>query len=119
MAVPFDAREVLKGKKNELRNFEKEPLQIFYVGGLGGQYQISELLEAVKDNPLCEVTVCCRQEEWENNQDILGEYCRFFNIHIIHESGFNHDKYSNALYGIAISIYISGLNNNEQISASS
>ena len=88
-----EAREVLKGKKNELRNFEKEPLQIFYVGGLGGQYQISELLEAVKDNPLCEVTVCCRQEEWENNQDILGEYCRFFNIHIIHESGRKLDKY--------------------------
>lgn len=89
-----DIRDGLEEEKcTTLRNFKNDPIQIFYVGGLGGQYQISELLEAVKDNPLCEVTVCCRQEDWENNQEKLGKYCQFSNIHIIHESGKNLDKY--------------------------
>ena len=78
---------------SEKRDFKKNPLHIFYVGGLGNQYQIVDFLEAVKTTPLCEATICCRKIDWNKNKDILGVYSNCKNIQIIHENGKNLDKY--------------------------
>lgn len=79
--------------KSVRRDFTREPLRIFYVGGLGGQYQISEILEAVKSIPYCEMTICCREAEWNANQDTLGKYNECKNIHIVHDNGKDLEKY--------------------------
>ncbi len=51
------------------RSFSKQPLQIFYVGGLGNQYQISELVKAVYNVTETELTICCREQEWETEKN--------------------------------------------------
>lgn len=50
------------------RDFTIQPLQVFYVGGLGNQYQISELVKAVYNVPETELTICCRKQEWEREK---------------------------------------------------
>lgn len=68
------------------RDFSTEPLKIFYVGGLGEQYQIKELLIAVKETENCEITVCCRQEEWEKEEPkLIDAMCD--RVKIVHKSG--------------------------------
>lgn len=68
------------------RDFSVEPLKIFYVGGLGAQYQIKELLIAVKETENSEITVCCRQEEWEKEEPNLADaLCD--RVQIVHKSG--------------------------------
>ena len=56
------------------RNFAEQPLQIFYVGGLGNQYQIVELAKAVYKFPKCELTICCRPSEWEKEKNNFSEW---------------------------------------------
>ena len=60
-------------------------LRIFYVGGLGGHYQILELFKAVAANEKCELTVCCREKEWEKEK---GPYLQYLSdrIRIIHKN---------------------------------
>ena len=69
----------------EDRDFSEKPLRIFYVGGLSGQYQIKELVLAVNAVEECELTVCCRPDDWEkeknNLQDVLSD-----RIHIVHKT---------------------------------
>lgn len=67
------------------RDFSEKPLRIFYVGGLSGQYQIKELMLAVNAVEECELTVCCRPDDWEkeknNLEDALSD-----RIHIVHKT---------------------------------
>lgn len=59
-------------------------LNVFYVGGLGEQYQIEELMKAVQNEPKIILTICCREVEWEREKNNLGSYLSD-NIHIIHK----------------------------------
>jgi glycosyltransferase involved in cell wall biosynthesis len=68
------------------RNFEKEPLQILYVGGLGNQYQIAELVKAVASLQECELVLCCRKTEWEKTEPALKANMSS-RIHVVHKSG--------------------------------
>ena len=47
------------------------PINVFYVGGIGSQYHIEELIKAVKDNEKTVLTICCRKKEWENEKSSL------------------------------------------------
>lgn len=68
------------------RDYSAEPLKIFYVGGLGEQYQINELLIAVRETENCELTVCCRQDEWEKEKEkLIDAMCD--RVQIVHKSG--------------------------------
>ena len=76
----------------EDRDFSKDPLTVFYVGGIGHHYQIGELLEAVRAVKKCRAVICCRSEEWEREADTLGPYlCD--RIEIIHKSGAELEPY--------------------------
>ena len=75
------------------RDFFIDPLHIFYVGGLGGHYQIAELLRAVSELDYCEITVCCRKCDWEKSLDQLGHFSKYSNIHIVYESGKGLERY--------------------------
>lgn len=74
----------------EMLNQNMKPLnstsiKVFYVGGLGGDYQISSLVQACANVNECELTICCRELEWENEKGTLE---KFFNdnIHVIHKN---------------------------------
>ena len=62
------------------------PLTVFYVGGLGGNYQIAELIKAVHDTENVRLILCCRKAEWEREKPGFAEYlCD--RIEVIHKSG--------------------------------
>ena len=63
-----------------------ETLQFFYVGGIGHHYQIIELVRAVAQVRECELTLCCRETEWNQEKE---QYQPFLcdRIHIVHQSG--------------------------------
>ncbi|WP_028505938.1 glycosyltransferase [Ruminococcus sp. FC2018] len=73
-------------KSSSDRDFSKNPLQIFYVGGIGNHYQIAVLVEAVSKTKNCILTLCCRDTEWNNEKH---NYEKWLNdrIHIIHKNG--------------------------------
>ena len=62
-----------------------DPIHIFYVGGLGGHYQIVELFKAVAANDRFELTVCCREKEWEKEK---GQYLEYLSdrIRVVHKN---------------------------------
>lgn len=62
-------------------------LNLLYVGAVGGHhYDIGALLDAVKEVPGVELTICTRPDQWEaavkEDPRLLGE-----RIHVVHESG--------------------------------
>lgn len=68
------------------RSFKEKPLHIFYVGGIGNQYQIAALVEAVSKTDNCILTLCCREPEWSKEKK---NYEKWLNdrIQIIHKKG--------------------------------
>ena len=49
MAKAIEAAHAVDVPDTGIRDFSERPLTVFYVGGLGGNYQIAELLKAVKE----------------------------------------------------------------------
>lgn len=54
---------VIEPKRYENRDFAKDPLTVFYVGGLGNHYQIGELIAAISQTPNTRLILCCREAE--------------------------------------------------------
>lgn len=52
------------------RDFRSRPLTLFYVGGLGGNYQIGEMLKAAGTENV-RLILCCREAEWEKEKETL------------------------------------------------
>lgn len=91
--LPPGAEELLAEHRDyKNRDFSKDPLKLFYVGGLGNHYQIAELAEAVHSVKNCELTLCCREEEWEKEKSNFEPYLDG-SIHIIHKSGDELEEY--------------------------
>ena len=59
---------------NDLSDDAARPLRLFYVGGLGSQYQIAELVKAVFQTENCELVICCREKEWEREKTNFQPY---------------------------------------------
>lgn len=60
---------------NDFIEFSDErPIKIFYVGGLGGHYQIVELVKAIKERTFTSLTICCRPDEWEKNKSSFEDF---------------------------------------------
>ena len=91
--LPPGADDIEIGAKSyKERNFKTKPLKVFYVGGLGGYYQIKKLIQAVTEIDNCELTICCRREEFE--QEMYGyEGWRKENIHIVHKDSTELEPY--------------------------
>ena len=68
------------------------PLRMFYVGGLGGHYQIEKLISGISKVEGTELTICCREAEWQKNEKVLGKYCGD-NVKVVHEKGEGLKKY--------------------------
>lgn len=75
-SVFYDTRVTSKSKSIEL----------FYVGGLGNQYEFLELLKGIKDIPTVNLTICCREKEWNINRLRYEDYLTD-RVRIVHVSG--------------------------------
>lgn len=91
--LPPGAEDLEVERKNyKTRSFSSQPLTIFYVGGLGGHYQITEIAKAVRDTDNTKLVICCRETEWEKEKADFGEYiCD--RITIIHKSSEELEQY--------------------------
>lgn len=72
--------------KSEQHNNQSGVLNLFYVGGIGDMYDLTDLFTVVTALKFVRLTVCCRQKEW---QEMKSYYQRFMgdNISIVHKAG--------------------------------
>ncbi|MFX0548034.1 glycosyltransferase [Hathewaya histolytica] len=61
-------------------------LKIFYVGGIHSLYNLKMLFEVVSELKNVTLTVCCRENEWNDNKNIYEKYLND-RIEVIHKSG--------------------------------
>ena len=77
-------------------------INMFYVGGIGGQYNFSKFLKIVKSLNFIDLTICCRENDWNENK-LYYEKFLSGNIKVVHESGKNLEKYyKNAMICVAL-----------------
>ena len=70
----------------EEHKYTGDPIKLFYVGGIGGHYQIGKLIQAVNSNKKYLLTICCRKAEWEKEKEKL-QIGSGDQIRIVHLSG--------------------------------
>lgn len=72
-----------------------EKLNILYIGGIGPDYQMHVLFDAIKDMDNVHLTICTRENDWEK---VKYEYNYVSsNIEVVHRSGEElRDLYNNA-----------------------
>lgn len=86
-AEKINVKEAVKKK-----DFNTDPLTLFYVGGLGNQYQIIELVKAVYHTEKTRLILCCREKEWTKEKNgFLPYLCD--RIHIIHKNSSELEEY--------------------------
>lgn len=71
---------------------EKEKIQLFYVGGISGVYNMKKLFQIVHELDFLELTVCTRKGEWESEN---VHYEKYLNnrIKIIHGGPKDYEAY--------------------------
>lgn len=75
-----------------MTNLNRQDIQLFYVGGVTGVYNLSTIMAVVKKSKFCTLTICCREKEWEQAAKDYAEYlCD--RITVIHKSGSELDEY--------------------------
>ena len=71
---------------------DAKKLELFYVGGIGGNYDVSKFVKAMKQCEFANLTLCCHKDQWEKWRST-----RMFemssNIKVVHESGNDLEKY--------------------------
>lgn len=60
-------------------------INLIYVGGMGGIYELSELIKAVNDIKEINLTICCREAEWNKQKESYPKINE--NIKVVHLSG--------------------------------
>ncbi|WP_425860670.1 glycosyltransferase [Arthrobacter sp. TWP1-1] len=64
----------------------KDGIHLFYVGGLGGYYNMHDCVRAVAASKNAYLTICTRAEEWEQNKDGYSELLND-RIQVVHKNG--------------------------------
>lgn len=70
-------KKMIKEKTNSVLN-------VFYVGGIAGIYDISTFLEGMRNNGKVYLTVCTPEEHWVNNKERLSNLLNN-RVNVIHE----------------------------------
>ncbi len=96
-SMVFDVLEPGHNNYNEqfIVNPIKSYLNLFYVGGMGSNYQMHEIFKALQSLPDIQFTVCTRKEEWlkvKDQYELINNGIPA-NIHVIHEMGSEMEKY--------------------------
>lgn len=89
--IPFNLRlpvvELPSGcELQPLEHCSSDMLNVFYVGGITGNYDMRKLVAAVSAVKGVHLTICCRQEDWVEARDMY-EPLLSDNVTIVHESG--------------------------------
>lgn len=74
-----------KRKLKRKEQFKSKLLNLLYVGGVGDEYSLEKLFQAIR-NLKVNLTICARRNEWEKNY-FKYEPLLISNINIIHKSG--------------------------------
>ena len=80
-----DPAELPAEKKYAERDFSEEPMEILYVGGIQNHYRMDKLFAALAGIPEARLTVCTREEEWEQEKERLAPYITD-RVEIIHKN---------------------------------
>ena len=64
-----------------------ESLDLFYVGGVGNYYRLHKLIEVIREETECNLSICTREKEWADAKHEFGDGTLPPNIKIIHTSG--------------------------------
>lgn len=71
---------------------ENKTLELFYVGGVSGDYDVTKLLEGIAKCEFVNLTLCCHKEQWDSwSSDIKRKIPG--NVKIVHEQGEGLEKY--------------------------
>ncbi|MDC5123519.1 hypothetical protein NRA16_16540, partial [Acinetobacter baumannii] len=60
-------------------------LNLLYIGGMGADYKMHKLFDAIKKLPNISLTICTRENDWANVEKEYGVIPE--NINIVHKSG--------------------------------
>lgn len=71
-------------EKTVTRSQTDNGINILYIGGVGGNYDVAPLLAAVSQCPFARLTLCCRPSDWEKVADRLTPLLAE-NIRILHK----------------------------------
>lgn len=71
---------------------DSEFLKIFYVGGLGENYNLEMIFRVANQNDFIKFVVCCREAEWKENASIYEKYLND-RVTVVHKSGSELDAY--------------------------
>lgn len=63
-----------------------DKIHILYVGGIGHHYDISLIMEVVRQQSSFNLTICCRPDDWDRVKDDY-QHLSADNIFIVHKSG--------------------------------
>lgn len=86
------SKDLTEDKHNYYKKRISNKIRLFYVGGVSGLYDIVMILQTVCGRKDTEITVCCKQNEWESEKDRYQDYLTD-NIKIVHASGKDLEKY--------------------------
>lgn len=78
--------EQMEKRKQHFEKRDKNRLNIFYVGGIGVLYDLEPLLKVVQQKQYIDLTICCRQKDWDIEKTRYEKYLND-RISIIHKSG--------------------------------
>ena len=79
-------QHILEKRRTYFETRQKGSIKIFYVGGVNGVYDLSLTLKVLKQKPFVNMTICCREKEWEEYKSYYAPYLTE-RIQIIHKSG--------------------------------
>lgn len=83
---------IIEDRKKYFEQRVDKKLKIFYVGGVRGIYNLTSLLKAVYHKEYVDLTICCREMEWDKEKEIYEPYMTE-RIKIVHLSGKDLEDY--------------------------
>lgn len=84
--------EIIEKRRQYFQNREQGKLKLFYVGGIRGIYDLSELLKTIASKEYINCTICCRDFEWEQEKEKYAPYMTE-RVRVVHVSGKELEKY--------------------------
>lgn len=84
--LPSGCERLLSADSKNCKSSDTASLSLLYVGGLGTNYNLKPLLQAVSGLPDVRLTLCCRDYDWDA---VSEEYAPLVNsnVNVVHESG--------------------------------
>lgn len=83
-----------KNKFLQRKNISRQEIRVFYVGGLGNQYQIQDVLKGIYELDNVYLTLCCREKEFADYYDSIKDYFTD-RITVVHKSGAELEEFYN------------------------